>query len=100
MSDSPTPVPDHDIRTAAEILHCAQKDWEYLSDEEKYGSIKEALHCLVENGQKVMSSPVTGNYYLVTRWIRDGDGRFTALQKREITEAQAQKIRTEEESDA
>lgn len=38
----------------------------------------------VETGERIMESPLTGNTYLVTKWVESDDG-FLAIQKEEIT---------------
>jgi len=73
---------------AAEMLHRAVQDWEYLSDEEKHGTVVEALDQLTETGEERMESPATGNRYIVTRWVDLGGGKIRALSKREDPEAE------------
>ena len=40
----------------------------------------------VERGERVTRSPITGAFYLVTRWIDHGDGKLRALDKEEISD--------------
>lgn len=42
----------------------------------------------VVRGERVARSPISGCFYLVTKWIDHGDGNITALQKEEITDAE------------
>lgn len=73
-----------DVRTAVEVLRQADRNWEFLSDEERRGTIDEALNALVATGEKRMESPVTGTEYVVSEWIDHGDGNVTALKKQEV----------------
>ena len=76
------------MNAAAEVLHHTERDWGLLTDEEKRRSIEEALDELTETGEERMESPVSGNRYIVTRWIDLGGGKIRALEKREDPEAQ------------
>jgi len=40
----------------------------------------------VKEGKQYAKSPVTGNYYVVTKWEDRGDGKMRAINKREIDE--------------
>jgi hypothetical protein len=42
----------------------------------------------VQQGERVARSPISGCFYLVTKWIDHGDGNITALQKEEISDAE------------
>jgi hypothetical protein len=42
----------------------------------------------VVRGERVARSPITGCFYLVTKWIDHGDGKTTALRKEEISDAE------------
>ena len=76
------------VRTAAEILHHLELDWEALTNEGRKDALDDALDVLTETGEERMESPVSGNRYIVTRWIDHGNGKITALEKREDPEAQ------------
>jgi len=89
-----TPVAASDVRTAVDILHHADQDWEYLSDEERHGAVREALNLLIETGEKILWSETTETYYVVTRWIPQGDGKFTALSKRKASAEEAERLDT------
>jgi len=69
------------VTSAVDILHQAERDWEYLSEEERRGTIDEALNQLVETGEQISESPVTGEKYRVTKWIDHGEGKITAIEK-------------------
>lgn len=38
----------------------------------------------IETGEKILTSPITGHRYRVTRWVNKGDGKFVALEKQRI----------------
>lgn len=38
----------------------------------------------IQTGERIAVSPVTGQRYLVTRWVEHGEGRLTALAKKPI----------------
>jgi len=40
----------------------------------------------VVRGERVCRSALSGSFFLVTKWIDDGDGKVTALQKEEISD--------------
>ena len=40
----------------------------------------------IEEGERIMESPITGEKYLVTKWVEKPDGRAIALEKEEYDE--------------
>lgn len=38
----------------------------------------------IQTGKRIMSSPLTGQLYLVTRWEDLGDGKFKSLEKEKL----------------
>lgn len=38
----------------------------------------------VETGERYAKSPMTGNYYRVTKWLDKGDGKIQARQKEPV----------------
>jgi len=40
--------------------------------------------CMMEDDNKVLESPITGNLYYVTEWEDKGDGKFVANEKQRI----------------
>lgn len=38
----------------------------------------------VRTGERYAKSPMTGNYYRVTKWVDKGDGKIQARQKFEV----------------
>lgn len=41
----------------------------------------------IETGKLYAQSPATGNMYLVTKWVSQGDGRFVSLEKTDVENA-------------
>ena len=35
----------------------------------------------IEEDEKILESPMTGNVYRVTKWVDKGDGKFVAIEK-------------------
>jgi hypothetical protein len=42
----------------------------------------------VKTGERYAKSPMTGNWYRVTKWIDHGDGKIQARAKTEVTKSE------------
>lgn len=52
----------------------------------------------IEEGEKYLRSPMTGQWYRVTRWVDKGDGKFVAISKDEVDESEVPDSHLEENS--